>query len=102
MQEVESSVVCVPLSTNSTLPISISTAIVPITAIIIPVSPLSNHKYLTIPELEPKQPLNFLHGTAAFCLDKLVRHTDLIQAREIIKNERQEGKSVVEQIENKK
>ena len=102
MQEVESYVVCVLPSENITLPISTSTTIIPITTAIIPVSPIINHKYLTITKLYQKQLLNFLHGTAAVCLDKLVRHTGLMQARERVKNEKQECKSVVEQIKEKK
>ena len=96
MQEVELSIFCVPPLKNSTLPISTSIAIIPITTAIIPVSPLINHTYLTISKLDQKQLLNFLHGTAAFCLDRLVRHPDLMQARKRIKNERQEGKNVIE------
>ena len=46
--------------------------------------------------------LNFSHGTATFCIDKLFHHTDLIQARERIRNERQEGKSVVDQVKEQK
>ena len=101
-EEFASSIICVPPSTNNALPNSTSTAIVPITTAIIPPSPLINHQYLTMPELEPRKPLNFSQGTAAFCLDKNFRHTDLMQARERIKNERQEGKSVVEQIKEQK
>ena len=58
-EESESSIVCVPPSTND----PITPAKIPASA-----SPLINHQYLAIPELE-REPLNFPQGTAAVCLD---------------------------------
>ena len=58
--------------------------------------------YLTIPGLPTPQPLNFSGGIAASCLDKIVQHSDLMGARERIKRERQEGKTLIEKIKAQK
>ena len=46
--------------------------------------------------------LNFSNGTAAFCIDAIVRENDLQLARERIKGEHQRGKTIRQQLESAK
>ena len=46
--------------------------------------------------------MNYSHGVASFCLDKIVQHGDLMDARARITRERRDGKTVLERIEEQK
>ena len=46
--------------------------------------------------------MNYSQGTAAFCLDTIVQHTDLMDSRERIRKQKIEGKSIEEQISEQK
>ena len=46
--------------------------------------------------------MNYSQGTAALCLESMVSHADLMNARERIKRERKEGKTVTEMIQEQK
>ena len=46
--------------------------------------------------------MNYSSGTAALCLDSIVRHGDLMNARERIKRERNEGKTITERIKEQR
>ena len=69
--------------------ISNSTALVPFT------NPRFDPAFLTIPLSEPREKMNYSQGTAALCLDSIVCHEDLMNARERIKCEQNEGKTIV-------
>ena len=46
--------------------------------------------------------MNYSQGTAALCLESMVSHADLMNARERIKRERKIGKTVTEMIQEQK
>ena len=46
--------------------------------------------------------MNHLQSTAIFCLGKVARHTDLMEARERIKSELKKGKIVTDMIKDQK
>ena len=53
--------------------------------------PTYDRKYLHMDT--PVPPLNFNSGDAAFCIESLVQHEDLMRAHERIKVECEDGKS---------
>ena len=55
--------------------------------------------YLTDPALDTSPALNLTTGTAAFCIDSIVQHSDLMESRERIKNRRENGKTIQELIQ---
>ena len=63
-------------------------------------APNHDAKFLHPPTKEVK--VNLQSGTAAYCLDRLVCHNDLMLARERIKKERDTGASIREKLENAK
>ena len=50
----------------------------------------------------PVERLNYSNGVAAMCLDSMVAHDDLMQARERIRREQSEGKTISERIKDQK
>ena len=50
----------------------------------------------------PVERLNYSNGVAAMCLDSMVAHDDLMQARERIRREQSEGKTISERIKEQK
>ena len=64
--------------------------------------PRFDDQYLHPPESPPAEQMNLSQGQGAFCLDAIVRHKDLMEARERIKKERKEGKSAADMIEEQK
>ena len=54
---------------------------------------------LPSPALDKSPALNMTTGTAAFCIDSIVHHSDLMESRERIKNKRENGKTVQQLIE---
>ena len=67
-----------------------------------PSTPCFELNYLTAPPTEPREKMNYSSGTAALCLDSIVRHGDLMNARERIKRERNEGKTITERIKEQR
>ena len=69
---------------------------------IVPYSPTTADSTSTALTLYPSpvaaEILNFSEGTAACCLESIVRHSDLMEAREKIKVRRDEGKNLKEQL----
>ena len=51
---------------------------------------------------EPHEKLNYSDGRAAMCLDSIVSHGDLMKARERIRRERSEGKTITERMQEQK
>ena len=48
------------------------------------------------------QPLKYSTGTAAFCLESIVHHNDLMEVREKTKAKRDQGKILKEELEEGK
>ena len=46
--------------------------------------------------------LNYSHGRAAMCLDSIISHGDLIKARERIRSEKSEGKTIIKRMKMQK
>ena len=65
-------------------------------------APLINTAFLTTTAEQPRANMNYSQGTAAFCLDTIVQHTDLMDSRERIRKQKIEGKSIEEQISEQK
>ena len=91
--------VIMPTSTSTAITLTTSTAIIPTPTALLPTY---NPSYLTAEVQHPKEYLNYSHGIAAFCLDRIVQNHDLMEARERIKNERKEGKSIEEMLKEQK
>ena len=59
--------------------------------------------FLDLPSSDtPTETLNFSKGTAAWCLEAIVANDDLMEARGRIKKNREEGKSLTEQMQELK
>ena len=52
--------------------------------------------------MEPREKLKLKLGTAVFCLDTIVRNEDMQIARQRIRREQNEGKTIAERIEEQK
>ena len=85
----------IPSTTTALVPAS--TAIDPTSAALVPTSTTLIAAYS-----EPKEYLNYRGGTAAFCLDRIVQHNDLMESRERIKREYKDGKSIEKMIDEQK
>ena len=46
--------------------------------------PIFHPKYAIVPCTEEKKTVNLSQGTAAFCINKLVKHSDMMDVRERI------------------
>ena len=66
-----------------------------------PTSPVFDPK-LVAPPRDPDELLNYTGGTAAFCIENIVRMSDLQSVREKIKSKRDEGKTLKEQLQEGK
>ena len=64
--------------------------------------PTFDTKYAIVPVPEETRMVNFSSGIAAFTLDKLVQHQDLMVARERIKTNHEEGMSYKEKLKKMK
>ena len=60
--------------------------------------PIINLVYSTIEVEQSRKRMNYSQGTAAFCLDTITLHTDIMVSREIIRKEKIEGKSIEKRI----
>ena len=67
-----------------------------------PRAPCFDAQYLLISPDEPREKLSFKSGKAAFCLDTIIRSEDMQIARQRIRREQSEGKTIEERIDEQK
>ena len=90
------SATCTTLVTTCTTLATTCTTLATITNA--PSTPRFDPAYIQISDSQPREKMNYASGTAAFCLESIVKNSDLQNARERIKREQKIGKTISERI----